>query len=212
MDQFPPNSQRSKGAERRPRVDRVTTVAASRKRKPLGQQFKSVFFGGDARTAAEYMVINVLIPGIQDMVLDAIHEGASKLIFGDRRRGRSSAFTRPNPYGHVDYGNRYSHGPPQRGDRPPGPREVSQQSRARQSFDDIVIPTRPEAEEVLDRLYDLISQHDVALVSDLYEMTGISSSHTDHKWGWRDLPGANVGRIRGGGGYLLHLPNPESLG
>lgn len=110
--------------------------------------------------------------------------------------------------GYVSY-NRMGR-QPQRDDRPPMPQTLSRMSRARQSFDEIIIPSRQEAEEVLDRLFDLISKYDTATVADLYELTGLSSSHTDHKWGWEELRGASVGRIRGGG-YLLNLPEPQSL-
>jgi len=43
-----------------------------------------------------------------------------------------------------------------------------------------------------------------------YELVGLDSTHTDHKWGWEELTGAGVSRIRGG--YLLDLPEPEPLG
>lgn len=81
----------------------------------------------------------------------------------------------------------------------------------RHAFDQIIIGSRQEAEEVLDRMYDLISRYDAASVADLYELTGIESAHSDYKWGWDNLRGSSVGRVKGGG-YLLELPEPVSLG
>jgi hypothetical protein len=99
----------------------------------------------------------------------------------------------------------------QRGPEPPrSPTQLSRPARMRHAFDEIVINTRPEAEEVLDRMFDLISKYDAVAVSDLYELTGITATHADHKWGWDDLRGSNVGRVRGGG-YLLELPDPIPL-
>ena len=86
---------------------------------------------------------------------------------------------------------------------------MSRQSRARHNFDEIVLDERVEAEEVIDRLFDLVSRYEAATVADLYELVGLSSTHTDNKWGWIDLTGAGVTRVRGG--YLLDLPEPESL-
>jgi hypothetical protein len=80
----------------------------------------------------------------------------------------------------------------------------------RHAFDEIVISSRQEAEEVLDRMYDLISRYDAATVADLYELTGLEGTHADQKWGWEDLRGSSVGRVRGGG-YLLELPEPIAL-
>ena len=86
---------------------------------------------------------------------------------------------------------------------------MSRQARARHDFDEIVLDSRVEAEAVIDRLFDLVSRYESATVADLYEIVGLSSTHIDHKWGWTDLRGAGVSRIRDG--YLLDLPEPHSL-
>lgn len=86
---------------------------------------------------------------------------------------------------------------------------MSRQSRARHQFDDIVLDERAEAEQVIDQLFDLVSKYGSATVADLYELVGLASTHTDHKWGWEELMGAGVSRVRGG--YLLDLPEPEPL-
>jgi hypothetical protein len=67
----------------------------------------------------------------------------------------------------------------------------------------------PISENVVDNLFELVSRYESATVADLYELVGLNSTHTDHKWGWTDLHGAGVTRIRGG--YLLDLPEPEPL-
>jgi hypothetical protein len=59
-------------------------------------------------------------------------------------------------------------------------------------------------------MFDILSRYEVVLVADLYELTGIQTSHTDHRWGWNSLRGAKVVPIRGKG-YLLDLPEPTQL-
>jgi hypothetical protein len=71
------------------------------------------------------------------------------------------------------------------------------------------LETRTEAEEVIDRLFDMVSRYDSASVADLYALVGLASTHTDYKWGWTDVRGAGVSKIRGG--YLLDLPEPKPL-
>ena len=46
-------------------------------------------------------------------------------------------------------------------------------------------------------------------MADLYDMVNITGDYTDTKWGWYDLRGAGVERIRSG--YLLDLPRPVPL-
>lgn len=84
-------------------------------------------------------------------------------------------------------------------------------SRRQQSSDEIVLQSRQEAEDVLDQMFTILERYDEVTLADLYLMTGLSTSHTDHKWGWTNLRGATVGRVRGGG-YLLNLPETEPLG
>lgn len=203
MDQFPPNSKKQTAEPKR--VERVTSATAVRRKKGLGKQFKHTFFGGDAKSALQYMILEVVIPSIQDTMIDAFQGGVERLIRGDVRPRRG-----PTPMsgalGHVNY-NRMGPQPT----RSPMPNALPRRARARHNFGEIVIPSRQEAEEVLERMYDIISKYDEVTVSDLYELTGLVPSHTDHKWGWDSLQGASVGRLRGGGGYLLDLPEPEPL-
>jgi hypothetical protein len=210
MDTFPPNRKTSKPPEREP-VQRVTSSDAVRRRRPLSKQFKETFFGGDAHTAWRYMISNVMIPAIQDTIIEMVQSGIERVVRGDRTRRTGS----PSGLGHVNYrgygaARRPSSPPWREDDRPPMPSGLSRAARARHGFDEIIIPSRQEAEEVLDRLFEIISKYESVTVADLYEMTGLTSSHTDHTWGWTDLRGASVGRVRGGG-YLLSLPDPEFL-
>lgn len=215
-DEFPANSQRSKtkpgpAPQAEPRkVERVTSVEAVQRKRGLGKRLKETFVGGDAKTAASYVAVAVVVPAIRDLVAESFHSWIDQVIMGDEKPGRRRGGV-PTGYagvGHVNY-QRMSSGPPQ--SQAPGPgRMLSRASRTRHDFNDIVIQHRPEAEEVVSRLFDLLERYGSAEVADLYELTGIASSHTDHKWGWTDLRGARVRPIRGGkDGYLLELPEPQ---
>lgn len=212
MDEFPPNSRRVQGNDKPPkRVERVTSAEAVRRKKSLSKQFKATFLAGDPRTAMNYVVFHVLIPAAKDALAEAGASGIEKLIFGEHRHGRrGGGGPSAGPTGYVNYRGMSSGRPD---DRPPMPTRaggISRRARARHDFDEIVLESRPEAEEVIDRLFDLISRYEVATLSDLYELTGLESSHTDNKWGWTEMRGASVSRVRSGG-YLLNLPDPEPL-
>ena len=66
-----------------------------------------------------------------------------------------------------------------------------------------------EAENIIDRLSDLIENYDTATVADLYDLAGITSNFTDDRWGWYTLEGASVSHLREG--YLLNLPKPVPI-
>jgi len=205
---YPPNSRKSAEASREPkRVEPVVSAGVTRRKKSLGKQFQNTFFNGSARMAAHYVVFSVLIPAAKDALAEAGSQGIEKLIYGE---GRRKGGFRPSsgPLGYINYNQAYQQGPP----RPtPGPqRGISQRARQLHDFDEILIPSRQEAEDVLERMYDILSRYEMVTVADLYRLTGLASNHTDEKWGWLDLRGSNIRRVRSTG-YLLDLPEPEYL-
>lgn len=201
---YPANSEASKRVvsnKNEKNVERVTSGDAIRKKKSLRKQFKETFIAGDVKTSIRYVAFDILLPTLRDMLWEAGSGGIEKLIFGDSRR-RGSTIPQSGPTGYVSY-NRYAVG---RGPLAGPQRAMSRMARARHDFDEIVLESRIEAEEVIDRLFDLVSRYETATVADLYELVGLPSSHTDNKWGWSDLRGAGVSRVRDG--YLLDLPDP----
>lgn len=202
--EFPPNSDKSKlGEYEEKKVMRVTSSEPIRRKKGLGKQFKSTFFGGDAKGAMQYVVFGVLVPAAKEAIVDAGREGLERIVFGDSRNKRSAPPS--GSAGYISY-NRYAAAGP-RQEAPA--RALSRRARARHDFDEIVLNSRTEAEEVIDRLFDLVSRYDAATVADLYDLVGLESTHADFKWGWIDIRGAGVARVRSG--FLLDLPEPEPL-
>jgi len=202
--EFPPNSEASKKVRTEQKdITPVVSSGAVRRKKSLRKQFTETFVVGDAKTAVRYSLFDIMLPAARDMIVETLQQGIEKLFNGDSRK-RGSTSPQAGPTGYVSY-NRYA-----MGGRSSGPsRAISRQARARHNFDEIVMDDRVEAEEVIDRLFDLVSRYESATVADLYELVGLAASHTDHKWGWTDLHGSGVTRIRGG--YLLDLPEPEAL-
>lgn len=205
MEEYPPNSDKSKTPLRaEKRVERVTSSEPKRRKRPLRKQLSETFVAGSPRSALQYVMAEVLVPAARDMISEMFTSGINNLIYGDRGRRRGSVPPQAGPTGYISY-NRVAGGPTSK-----PPQALSQKARARHDFDEIVLSSRTEAEEVVDRLFDLVSRYDYASVADLYELVGFAGAHTDNKWGWTDLHGAGVTRIREG--YLLDLPEPQPLG
>lgn len=202
--EFPPNSDASKRIENK-EITRVTSGDTVRRKKSFRKQFSETFVAGDMKSAMSYVMFDVLLPAAKDMIVDAGSSGIEKLIFGDSRR-RGTTPPQSGPTGYISY-NRMAMGAASRLSAPQ--RAMSRRARSRHDFDEIILDSRTEAEEVIDRLFDVVSQYETATVADLYELVGLSASHTDHKWGWTDVRGAGVSRVRDG--YLLDLPEPRPL-
>lgn len=186
----------------------VVTGNVTRKKPSVGKRLRETFIGGDAQSVWGYVAYDILIPAVKDTLSDAVSMGIERMLFGEgrvspSRRGRASG----SATGHINYGAAFGKSPNRYGRDEP--RQISRSARAAHNFDEIVLDTRAEAETVIERLSDLCDQYGMASVSELYELVKITGDFTDEKWGWFDMRGARVDRIRGG--YLLNLPKPEVL-
>lgn len=202
MENFPGNTNKDKKTKvEKPKIEAVVKNKPIQRKKPLGKRLTETFVGGDAKGVWSYIFMDVLVPAAKDMVVDATSQGVERMIFGEVRSGGR----RPGKSSYTSY-NRYS--TPSRGVREES-RAISRRGRATHDFDEIILGSRSEAEEVLDRLFALLSQYEMATVADLYDLVDLEKTYMDDKWGWTDLRGAGATRVRNG--YLLDLPRPESL-
>lgn len=213
--EFPGNSKmprpHASEPEQEKKVESVVTNEVEKRKKSLFKRFVNVFIGGDSKTVVQYVFSEVLIPQAKDMITEAASSGFERLIYGETR-----PYTRRGP-GLRNTG--YNSGPTNytryavRGNNPIG-RAGTEDRRPvhvgrTQSVDDILLATRIEAETVLDRLYDLLEKYESVSVADLHSLVNLSSTYVDQKWGWTDLHGSQVRRVRDG--YILELPKTVAL-
>lgn len=203
---YPSNSHKSRSpepAKEEKKIERLVTTEVVRRKKSLGKRFTDIFVSGDKKSVMSYVTFDVILPAAKEMVSDAFTQGIERMLFGESRGRRPSGASRN---GYVAYNSRYSTPVARTREEP---RTISRRARGSHDFDEVILGTRVEAEEVIDRLYELIEKYQTASVHDLYELVGVDGSYTDDKWGWNDLRGARVTQVRGG--YLLDLPKPEPL-
>lgn len=211
---YPGNSHKAKAKaetevsseKTKPKVESVVTGKVVKRKKGLGRKFAETFTGDDAQSVGTYIFFDVIVPAAKAMISDAASQGVERLLFGESARGRTSRTGGRSGGSYTSYNKAYS---PNREDRPSGPRQMSNRAQANHDFDEIILETRLEAEEVLDCMTDLIGKYDVATVADLYDLVDITGSFTDSKYGWTDLRGSSVSTIRGG--FLLNLPKPTPI-
>ena len=73
----------------------------------------------------------------------------------------------------------------------------------------IILESRGEAEDVLERMDELIATSQVVSFADFYDLVGVSGNYTDNKYGWTDIRNASVIRVRDG--YMIKLPKALPL-
>lgn len=212
---LPGNSNKAKSESEKPKkVEAVVTTQVVQRKKPLGKRLAESLSGDDARSVGQYLLFDVIVPSAKDMFLDLVNQGLERLLMGTSEgRSRIGGRTLGNRPG---YSKMYSGSPGgisafrPSADRPgAGSRDLSYKARATHDFDEIVMEKKTEADQVLFGLQELMNEYGQVTVSDLYALCNITGSYTDDKWGWTDLRGSKVDRIRAG--WLLVLPSTQPL-
>lgn len=190
--------QKSKEIVERKKLEPIAKGKA--KKKSEVKKFADVFIAEDVTSVKEYVINDVLIPAAKKAISDIITNGIDMILYGEARgrdrRGNGSK---------VSYTKYYD----RERDRDYDRSRSRTTRRSVYDYDDIILDTRGEAEEVLNRMDDLIDTYDIVSVADLYDLVGIQGNYTDNKYGWTNLRNATVQRVRDG--YLLKLPKALPL-
>lgn len=180
------------------RVEKVITGPVRIKKQSEIGKLAGVIFAEDAKSVGTYIITDVVIPSVINLVEDIFLKGSRFALRGESGRGR----TRDSEY--VSYRS-YSDPRSSRRDNTP---KINQ----RYSFDKVILDSRGDAEEVLSQMDDLIDHYGFATIADLNEALGITGEYTDNKYGWIGagaLRTAEVVRTRDG--YMLKMPRARVI-
>ena len=201
-DAYPGNSDKKRmNQQEEPKKEIKKVASATKRKKSMAKKFKEAFVGedGDDQSVADYILYDVLVPAAKNTISDMVTGGIEMILYGERRG--SSRMNRNRGRSYVNYSGYSTR---RDDDRARNGSRVRRSARDRVYNDDIVVPTRGEAEQTIDSLLDIIDQYGSASIADLYSLTGIDSDFTDNSYGWTNLSTASVSRTRDG--YILNLP------
>jgi hypothetical protein len=200
MNEYKPNSHRSKEEDQREivatdkKVEKVVSGTAKARKRNEMQKLADVFISKDVSSVKSYILLDVLIPAMKKAVSDIVTNGIDMLLYGESggRKGGTAA-SKVSYRSYYDKQRDRDYGEPSR-----------QRAKTGYSYDDVIFDNRGDAEEVLSRMDELISQFGIVSVADLYDMAGITGNYTDNKYGWTDISAATPVRMKDG--YIIRLP------
>lgn len=192
---YPGNSDRAKEKKE------ITPVAKARiKRESTARKVVGEIIREDVSSVGETVLWDVIIPTVKNLISDTVTRGIESMLYGGDSRPRSrnsysdySGYSRPK-------GNR---------DRPAERRERRSARHAEPERNEIIFDSRSDANDVIDRMSDLIDQYGQASLADLNALIGASSNFIDDNWGWTDMGSFDVRQVRDG--FMLTHDEPQSL-
>lgn len=202
-DNLPDNSHRSRNEKQAmiegKRVEKVVHGKVKTK-KNNARKLTNVFITEDAANVKNYVLFDVIVPSIKKALYDLVVGALDMTLFGGRGGGSNDKRSISDKISYKDY-NSIS----KRNERSYG----NTITTSGYSYDDIVLETRGEAESVLSRMDEIISEYDEVRVADLYDLVGITGDYTDNKYGWTNIRNARVVRTRDG--YKIEMPRALPL-
>lgn len=197
MEEYRSNSHKSKQNQTddipEKKVEKVVSGSVKSKKKSGLQKITNVFVPEDVDNVKGYIFEDIVVPAVKDIILDAVR---AFLGVGGRSREKTSAASK------ISYRKYYE-------DRDRRDYRDITRTRTGYDFDDIILENRGEAEDVLERMDELIATYQVVSVADFYDLVGVSGNYTDNKYGWTDIRSASVVRVRDG--YMIKLPKALPL-
>lgn len=198
------NSNKSKkeelALEEQPRVQKVVTGKVLTKKKSGFAKFADEFISEDAKNIKNYVFGEVLVPAIKKAISDIVTDGIDMILYGGSgRSGRRSTADK------VSYRNYYD-------DRGRNGRAASRLTPGygnSYSYDDIILNSRSEAEDVLARMDELMETYGLVRVADLKDLVGITGNYTDNKYGWTNIQNAKIVHVRDG--WQINMPRAVAI-
>lgn len=168
------------------KMEKVIEGEVVKRKRPLGRQLSDIFLAEDWDTVKQYIVWDVIIPGIKYTFVNALE----MMILGETRGGGNGKYR--------DYTS-YS-----RNNNKTNRRDFTDNNRSKPDYRDYTFQTRRDAEEVLAALRDRIREYGSSSVADFYDAVGQSTEYTENRYGWTNLDKASVRPCRDG--YYIDLP------
>ena len=176
------------------KIEKVVSGEVKLRKKNIFRRFGSIFIPEDVDSLKSYILIDVIIPGIKRAISDTVEA----FLYNGDARSKTANGPRASK---ISYNQSFY-----------DPRAiVPLESRGRMGFeyDDIILDSRREAEEVLIRMNEVIQIYGMVSVADLYDLVGRTGPYTQHNYGWTDLSTAKANPCREG--YILVFPKVMPL-
>lgn len=201
VDDYPSNAN---GVTKKEEVKPVVRGSVKRKTS-IWRGVRDEFISEDAPTVGSYILYDILLPALRDLISDIGHGALDMAMGTDNRRYRS----RRDDRSYISYNRYYDDRDRRKRDRDDERYEVRRRNR---DFTDMVFEYREDAEDVLDRMCDYIERFGDVPVSYFYDLCGetVPGDFTKDDWGWTNLAGARVVKA-GRKGYMIDFPKVRPI-
>lgn len=189
ISDYPSNSNKSKTEKKdqphEKKIQKVVSNGVTINKKRFFNKFKNSMVSEDVGTVGEYVVKDIILPTIKDLIFNAARGALEMILYGNAsgRNGRGKNV----PYNSISTNSgvyRY---------------DVSRNNQNNKNnrqppidyFDvnNVGFKTRADAEMVLDSLRTVLEEYPTVSITDFYDAFDTSAPYTANNYGWSNLSG-----------------------
>lgn len=173
-----------------------------KKKSGTGKILSNEFVKEEPSYVRDYILGEVVLPAVKNLIADIINNGVSMFLFGETRAPRRGDNRDRGRYSQRDRGYQR--------DEYDEPRERRYRNCMRyDDFSDYKLETRRDAIEVLDELRGYIDEYGQVEVARFFELIGEDSQGVDNDFGWTSLDSAYIRERRDG--VVIEFPKARFL-
>jgi len=187
-------------------VSKVTKGKVRTQEKSSIRKFGEAFIEDDFGDIKAYVISDVIIPAIKNLIFDSFIGSLEMALFGTANRSHRRNGGKNNNET-VSYSSYYKSGNNR------SSRADDSSNSTRHDYKSIIFEERVDAEEVLDTLCKLIEDYGKATIGDFYDVAGVTPDDNftkNEEYGWVNLDNAAVKRDRYGG-YVIIFPKERYI-
>ncbi len=185
------------------KVTQVVNTSGKTKKKGLVRRFSNLMISEDVGDVKTYLLVDVLIPGVKDIIYDMFTGGIERLLFTDDTRRSSNK--RGTNYSRNNYTSKGYH----RGGRDDRDRDDERSGVKSNTFEEIYLDSKNDAITLIESMQDLVDEYDAVTILDYSNLVGIDVSYSLDNYGWTDVD--YLSPIRKREGYIVGLKRPVRL-
>ena len=156
------------------------------------------FISEDVDDIKSYLIFDLIIPGIKDVTFDLVE----MMLFGEKSSRKKRGSSKVSYSGYYDRKERRSRSKSRNRDREDKDTYID--------YKDIIVEDRGDAEDIVDRIQDLIDRNGKASIADLLDLVNLPSNFADVDWGWTNPRSISYRRVRDG--YKIDVDRVKDIG
>lgn len=180
-------------------------TGASLAKRPASKRFMDFLLAESPKLLMGKITRDVLVPRAKAGIEEALNAFLAGMLWGDSSNRPMSGVVRSAMMrgGGLNYNTISTSHSSLQAARQASPSHIGG------NYEDLIVPTQQDAEIILANLITLYNQYRVVTIADLKELANLPTAISDNGYGWSNLDGARISKVRDG--YSLELPRPTII-